>query len=140
MSKIGRDYFRLGAESYWSLGSVGKKEENSVSTFGRFRLYRLNEIFLKKLSQGHSGSKKGRIWQIPTEVVIFCLIDIFKFYNFFNDRCIRGDRWSCAWICIRQGITLKISNLKSSAPSRWFSNRIKSNKIGKKKFAMIHYQ
>ena len=40
MSKSGRKYFRLGAESYSSLGRVGKKgEENSVSTFGRFRLW-----------------------------------------------------------------------------------------------------
>ena len=31
-------YFRLGAESYSSLGRVGKKEENSVSTFELFRL------------------------------------------------------------------------------------------------------
>ena len=38
MSKSGREYFRLGAESYSSLGRVEKKkEENSVSTFGRFR-------------------------------------------------------------------------------------------------------
>ena len=36
--KSGREYFRLGAESYSSLGRVGKKrEENSVSPFGRFR-------------------------------------------------------------------------------------------------------
>ena len=35
------EYFRLGAESYSSLGRVGKKGKNSVSTFGRFRLYRL---------------------------------------------------------------------------------------------------
>ena len=39
MSKSGREYFRLGAELYSSLGRVGKKEENSVSTFGRFRLW-----------------------------------------------------------------------------------------------------
>ena len=40
MSKSGREYFRLGAESYSSLGRVAKKrEENSVSTFGRFRLW-----------------------------------------------------------------------------------------------------
>ena len=31
--------FRLGAESYSSLGRVGKKKENSVSTFGLFRLW-----------------------------------------------------------------------------------------------------
>ena len=38
-SESGREYFRLGAESYSSLGRVGKKrEENSVSTFGHFRL------------------------------------------------------------------------------------------------------
>ena len=37
----GREYFRLGAESYSSLGRVKKKEGNSVSTFGRFRVYRL---------------------------------------------------------------------------------------------------
>ena len=35
----GRKYFRLGAESYSSLGRVEKKrKENSLSTFGRFRL------------------------------------------------------------------------------------------------------
>ena len=39
MSISGREYFRLGAESYSSLGRVGKREENSVSTFGRFRLW-----------------------------------------------------------------------------------------------------
>ena len=39
MSKSGREFFRLGAESYSSFGSVGKREENSVSTFGRFRLW-----------------------------------------------------------------------------------------------------
>ena len=39
-SKSGREYFRLGAESYSSLGRVGKKsEENSVYTFGRSRLW-----------------------------------------------------------------------------------------------------
>ena len=38
-SNSGREYFRLGAESYSSLGRVEKKEENSVSTFGRFRLW-----------------------------------------------------------------------------------------------------
>ena len=32
-------YFRLGAESYSSFEPVRKKEENSVSTFGRFRLW-----------------------------------------------------------------------------------------------------
>ena len=39
MSKNGREYFRLGAESYSSLGRVEKLEENSVSTLGRFRLW-----------------------------------------------------------------------------------------------------
>ena len=40
MSKSGREYFRLSAELYSSLGRVGKKrEENSASTFGRFRLW-----------------------------------------------------------------------------------------------------
>ena len=39
-SESGREYFWLGAESYSSLGRVGKKrEENSVSTFGRVRLW-----------------------------------------------------------------------------------------------------
>ena len=38
-SKSGREYFRLVAESYSSLGRVGKIEENSVSTFGRIRLW-----------------------------------------------------------------------------------------------------
>ena len=37
-SKNGREYLRLGGGSYSSLGRVGKKE-NSVSTFGRFRLW-----------------------------------------------------------------------------------------------------
>ena len=39
MSKSGREYFRLGAESHSSLGRVRKREENSVSTFGRLRLW-----------------------------------------------------------------------------------------------------
>ena len=44
MSKSGREYFRLGADSYSSLGRVGKKrEEKSVSTFGRFGLWTSSE-------------------------------------------------------------------------------------------------
>ena len=44
MSKIGRESFRLGDESYSmthtpSSDASEKKEENSVSTFGRFRLW-----------------------------------------------------------------------------------------------------
>ena len=35
---IEHEYFRLGTESYSSLGRVEKREEKSVSTFGRFRL------------------------------------------------------------------------------------------------------
>ena len=39
-SKSGREYFLLGAESYASLGRVEKKrEEKSVSSFRRFRLW-----------------------------------------------------------------------------------------------------
>ena len=38
-SKSGREYFRIGVESYLSLGRVGKRKANSVSTFGRFRLW-----------------------------------------------------------------------------------------------------
>ena len=41
--------FRLGAESFSSLGRVGKKEENSMSTFGHFRLYRLNKKSIIKV-------------------------------------------------------------------------------------------
>ena len=37
MSKNGREYFRLGAESL--SGASEKREKNSVSTFGRFRLW-----------------------------------------------------------------------------------------------------
>ena len=36
-SKSGREYFGLGAESYWSLGRVAKKEKKIA--FGRFRLW-----------------------------------------------------------------------------------------------------
>ena len=36
--KSERENFRLGAESYSSLGRVERREENTVSTFGRFRL------------------------------------------------------------------------------------------------------
>ena len=43
MSKSGREYFRSGAESYSMThtrrsDASEKKEENTVSTFGRFRL------------------------------------------------------------------------------------------------------
>ena len=37
--KSGREYFRHGAESYSSIGRVEKREENNVSTFGRFCLW-----------------------------------------------------------------------------------------------------
>ena len=49
MSKSGREYFRLGAEWYLSLGRVWKKEKILASTFERFqqvsspRLYRLTK-------------------------------------------------------------------------------------------------
>ena len=36
MSKSGREYFRLGAESYSSLRRVEKKEENTRVHFGTF--------------------------------------------------------------------------------------------------------
>ena len=39
LHQSGREYFRLGAESYLSLERVGRKEKNSVSTFGRFCLW-----------------------------------------------------------------------------------------------------
>ena len=40
MSKSGREHFRLGAESYWSLGRVGKKEKKILtSTSGQIRLW-----------------------------------------------------------------------------------------------------
>ena len=43
-SKSGREYFRLGAESYSSIERVGKKKKkNGVSTFGRFRLWTSSE-------------------------------------------------------------------------------------------------
>ena len=35
-SKSGREYFRLGAESYSSIGRVGKREENSRVHFRTF--------------------------------------------------------------------------------------------------------
>ena len=35
----GREFFRLGADSYSSLARGGKKVENSVSTFARFHLW-----------------------------------------------------------------------------------------------------
>ena len=39
-SKSGREYFRLGAESYSSLGRLGKEEKKILaSTFGQIRLW-----------------------------------------------------------------------------------------------------
>ena len=57
MSKSGREYFRLGAESYSSLGRVGKKEKIACPLLDVFacgqvsspRLYRLREARLLDL-------------------------------------------------------------------------------------------
>ena len=54
-----REYFRLGADSYSSLGRVGKREEINVSTFGRFRLW----ISLEYSPAGMGGCPG--IWRDP---------------------------------------------------------------------------
>ena len=58
-------YFRLGAESYSSLGRVGKKEENSVSTFELFRLgtsFESAPVSVKLSAQLESRNKLLKYW------------------------------------------------------------------------------